>query len=547
MEQQEINDLKRDYEKYRFRYLEQISDEIWLSWDKETGRLCRCRSISEKQEKVYHCLSELGSCHLPNILYIGSNFVAEEYINGVSLKEKSEKEMLTVKEIKNLLKQLLPVVQKLHQNGIIHRDIKASNIMTDEYGKYYLVDFDIAIKRGSDSEIAGTAGYAPPEQYGYKDCDARSDIYSIGVLLNMLLTRNVPKKGLAKGRLGKVIKKCVMIDPKDRYQTVEELYRALFGRNIRIVKYILITSLCLITGFCLFLLGQDSINTDGIKDTGKTEEIDSVDIKWMELEDYYISYPCLQKMEQIEEYDIKETGIQKAWEDLVELVTTIQEDTLEKQFFYKTEENAWFLLSVVRDIDNKTGYDILEKGLKNRKDRLAYADASNTSFCYADTYNEDNVLYYAGTVKNGLWLYITMICPNDYESEYKKYLQILRTSVKESESVSLWQEAWESYQGAKYVSEYEIDGEITHYCLEIQTIENAEIIFSITMAYTDEAANKKIISTTGYIREYIINGSVVFTAKWSGETVRGFLLRSIDEKYIALYYDGKEITLEKQE
>lgn len=546
MKQQDIDDLKKEYEKYRFQCLEQISDEIWLSWDKETGRLCRCRSISEEQKEVYSCLSELGCSHLPDIIYIGSGFVAEEYISGVSLKEKFENETLAVKEFKNLLKQLLNVVQQLHQNGIIHRDIKASNIMADGHGKYYLVDFDIAIKQGADIEIAGTAGYAPPEQYGYQDCDARSDIYSIGVLQNMLLTGHAPKEGLAKGRFGKIIKKCVMIDPEDRYQTIEELYYALFGRKTRIAKYILIICLCIITGFCIFLWKQENIKTDGVKDTGRTEEINSVNVRWMELEDYNISYPCLYNMEQTDEYDIEETGIQEAWENMAGLAE-VQEDIFEKQFYYKTGEGAWFSMSLVRDIDNKTGYDILEKGLKNRKDRLAYADASNTSFCYAETYNENNVIYYAGTVKNGLWFYMTVICPKDYESEYKKYTGIWRTSVKELEAVSLWQEAWEVYQGRKYVSEYETDGNIINYCLEIQTVENAEIVFSITMAVTDEAANKKLISTTGYIREYIINGTVVFTGECSGKTIRGFLLQNIDDRYITLYYDDKSITLKKEE
>ena len=59
MEQQDITSLKREYEKYRFKYLEQISDGIWLSWDKETGKLCRLRSISEEQAEVYQCLKAL--------------------------------------------------------------------------------------------------------------------------------------------------------------------------------------------------------------------------------------------------------------------------------------------------------------------------------------------------------------------------------------------------------------------------------------------------------------------------------------------------------
>ena len=529
-----IDELKREYENYRFQRLEQTTDGICISWDKETGKLCRIRSISQSQKEVYCSLQAIDNSHMPDILHIGFDFVAEEFISGSSLKERLKKGNLTPREVKNILKQLLPAIQQLHQNGIIHRDIKASNIMSDNYENYYLVDFDIAIKDGAADETAGTAGYASPEQYGYKDCDARSDIYSIGVLANKLLTGQMPKEGLAKGRIGRIIKKCVMIDPQDRYQTAEELYHAIFLRKKHIAKYFFTSTVCAAVIFFSVAWWLNSRNTKN----GNAGEINSVAVQWMELESYNISYPCLQGMEQIEADDVNGTDIQKieknmpAWRDE-------QEDIFEKQYYFKTADNVWFSMSAVRNAGDETGYDILMEGLESRKENLAYADAENTSFCYGKTYNDDNVLYYAGTSKNGLWLYMAMLCPKAFELEYKEYLETWRSSIKEAGTVYSWQDKWAKYKGGKYTDVQYFDDVTVQNCLEILSVDNEKIIFSITR--TKQENDEKSYSTTGYIKGYIIDDKVVFagdwSGEWSGESVQGILQRGDDEEHILLKYD----------
>ena len=549
MESQDIDGLKKEYDNYRFKNLERIEDGICLSWDSGTGKLCRLRSISEEKKEVYRCLQTIEDSHLPDILYIGSDFVAEEYIDGCTLKERMEKGSLTHKEVREILKQLLPSVQQLHKNGIIHRDIKASNIMSEKYGKYYLVDFDIAIKRGTGSETAGTVGYASPEQYGYRDCDARSDIYSIGVLANMLLTGCTPRERVAKGSFGRIIKKCIMIDPEDRYQTVEELFSAVFYRKKHIVKRFLISMVCVLLVLAVFIWWRNSRNVEDVKstgviNTGVTEEIDSVNLQWMELKDYNISYPCLQGMEQAGKNDVKGTDIQKiennmpAWRD-------VQEETFEKQFYYKTEDNVWFSMSVVRNASSMTGYDILAEGLESREERLAYADASNASFCYGETYDNDNAVYYAGTEKNGLWLFMAMLCPKDYESEYKKYLETWRSSVKETGAAYSWQKQWAEYKEGKYVFVQNLNSDdsnlVIQHCLDIQSASEEEIIFSLTRM--EQRNGEKTITTSGYIRGYIINDSVMFTVEWPEESEQGILRRGIDGEHLLLEYGIDKVYL----
>ena len=71
------------------------------------------------------------------------------------------------------------------------------------------------------------AGYAAPEQYGITQTDERADIYSLGVLLNIMLTGKHPSKELASGRLGRIVQKCTMVNPKKRYKSVLYLMETL--------------------------------------------------------------------------------------------------------------------------------------------------------------------------------------------------------------------------------------------------------------------------------------------------------------------------------
>ena len=83
------------------------------------------------------------------------------------------------------------------------------------------------LKKSRDTQVLGTIGYAPPEQLGIGQSDHRADIYALGVLLNVMLTGRHPSQTLAKGRAGRIIRKCTQVDPGSRYQTVGELIDAL--------------------------------------------------------------------------------------------------------------------------------------------------------------------------------------------------------------------------------------------------------------------------------------------------------------------------------
>src|SRR6267154_3275178 len=90
----------------------------------------------------------------------------------------------------------------MHAQGVAHRDLKPENIMVDDEGRIKVIDFGIAAKAnarrltfGKLSQVMGTPDYISPEQVKSKRGDARTDLYSLGVMLYEMLTGEVPFKG----------------------------------------------------------------------------------------------------------------------------------------------------------------------------------------------------------------------------------------------------------------------------------------------------------------------------------------------------------------
>lgn len=161
----------------------------------------------------------------------GKVTVLEEYIDGMTLFELLQDELYTEKAVKAFVSELCDVLTILHSHRIVHRDIKPENIMIDNMQTVKLIDFDSArIYKPyypRDTEYLGTTGYAAPEQYDETATDTRADIFSIGVLMNVMLTGKTPSVQLHHGKLQKVIEKCIQVSPDKRFQTAEELKRSL--------------------------------------------------------------------------------------------------------------------------------------------------------------------------------------------------------------------------------------------------------------------------------------------------------------------------------
>lgn len=184
---------------------------------------------------IFERLQSLNIKGIPKIIEClekeGKMYVVEEYIRGNDLSTMVEEHgIFGEDEVLNISLQLCSILKQLHDltPSLIHRDIKPSNIMLKKNGEVILIDFN-ATKEFHDGENedtvwAATKYYAAPEQIGgYAQSDVRTDIYSLGATMNYLLCKMRINQIICPGKLHDIIEKCVEIDPKSRYQYIDEL------------------------------------------------------------------------------------------------------------------------------------------------------------------------------------------------------------------------------------------------------------------------------------------------------------------------------------
>ena len=191
------------------------------------------RSFPQKvtaYEELYHINAE----NLPLIYDVldleDGQIVLEEFIDGMTISQVMECERYRYSGAKKVLKQVCNALYILHGQNLVHRDIKPENIIVTKDGRVVLIDFNASRKISSaskDTVIMGTVGYASPEQLGLSQSDSRTDIYAVGVLLNVMMTGKHPSEQLAKGKIGRIVRKCTSVSPDERYQTVKKLAHAL--------------------------------------------------------------------------------------------------------------------------------------------------------------------------------------------------------------------------------------------------------------------------------------------------------------------------------
>ena len=206
---------------------------VFLLRHKKTGRLLVFRRFSGSGE-VYRKLLHYSCRNLPEILEAaeqdGQVMVLEEFIQGDTLDSLLRTSRLSPDQTREIMVQLCQALRVLHSIGAVHRDVKPENIILRER-EAVLIDFDAARLHKpaceSDTVILGTTGFAAPEQYGLSQSDARADIYSLGVLMNVMLTGEHPSRKLVGGRLGRVVQRCTQVNPKKRYRSVIHLMEAI--------------------------------------------------------------------------------------------------------------------------------------------------------------------------------------------------------------------------------------------------------------------------------------------------------------------------------
>jgi len=181
----------------------------------------------------------------------GKPFIAMEYVEGENLRAKIKKGPLPIEEMLDIIIQTAEGLEKAHQKGIIHRDIKSANIMVTESGQAKIMDFGLAKLHGGtaftkEGVTLGTVAYMSPEQARGDKVDGRTDIWSLGVVLYEMLTRELPFRGErdvsllysivhepprslkdrkppVPAELQQVIERALDKDPDSRYQTAGEM------------------------------------------------------------------------------------------------------------------------------------------------------------------------------------------------------------------------------------------------------------------------------------------------------------------------------------
>lgn len=200
---------------------------------KELGRNLVVRQLAYPVA-AYTTLCDFLCENLPQVYDVidtdDGQTVLEEYVDGVTVAALAEGGRIRYRQAKKILRGVCHALSVLHQHGFVHRDVKPENVLVRSNGQAVLVDLNISRQvttAGRDTRIMGTVGYASPEQLGLTQSDARTDIYACGVLLNVMLTGKHPSEQLARGRVGRIVRRCTAVNPDDRYRTALRLARAL--------------------------------------------------------------------------------------------------------------------------------------------------------------------------------------------------------------------------------------------------------------------------------------------------------------------------------
>ena len=224
--------LREEYEEIRL-LKEGARGSVRLIRNRATGKELILRRFTGNPE-VYRKLLDYTCPNLPMVYEVASqgeeNLVLEEFIWGDTLGFLLQDALFTPEETKQIVKQVCRALWVLHSIGAVHRDVKPENIIL-RGDEAVLIDFDAARfhkpEHEMDTQVLGTTGFAAPEQYGLSQSDIRTDIYALGVLINVMLTGEHPSRKLAGGKMGRIVDRCTHVNPQHRYKNVLRLMEAL--------------------------------------------------------------------------------------------------------------------------------------------------------------------------------------------------------------------------------------------------------------------------------------------------------------------------------
>jgi len=252
--------------------------EVYLAQDTRLGRKIALKLLPEdfvrdlpRVRRFEQEARSASSLNHPNVCVIheigkteeGRHFIAMEYVDGVTLRQRLSEEIMTLSEVLNVSSQIATALAAAHTSGVIHRDIKPENVMIRSDGLIKILDFGLAKQTPPDilngtqaltrvlvntdpGLIMGTVAYISPEQARGLTVDARTDIWSLGVVLYEMVGGHLPFTGPTTSdtivsildreppplsfykedvplELERIVRKALRKDREERYQVVKDL------------------------------------------------------------------------------------------------------------------------------------------------------------------------------------------------------------------------------------------------------------------------------------------------------------------------------------
>ncbi len=186
--------------------------EVWSAWDTRLNRLVAIKIIPRGPSDAYNTIqfgreatmiSRLEHPYILPLYDFGETpefrFLVMRYVTGGSLAQRLERGRLPLQEVLRLIGPIASTLDYIHEQRVVHRDLKPGNILLDAQGLPYLTDFGLAKQLTDETRpmhsASGTLTYMPPEQFSGGGLSIQSDIYSFGILLYQLFTGDLPYEG----------------------------------------------------------------------------------------------------------------------------------------------------------------------------------------------------------------------------------------------------------------------------------------------------------------------------------------------------------------
>lgn len=155
-------------------------------------------------------------------------YAVSEFISGLPLKDYiGQKGVMDEKTATDFAIMLCDALAGLHSLGIVHRDLTPNNIIVTGNNLPVIIDYGISrIGKGnktSDTDTLGTAGYAAPEQFGFRETDSRTDIYALGAVIRFCMTGNPCGRIAGSKQIGRIAEKCSAYEASDRYGSAKQV------------------------------------------------------------------------------------------------------------------------------------------------------------------------------------------------------------------------------------------------------------------------------------------------------------------------------------